>query len=196
MRKDRLAHAHAPHTESMPRRVPPRTEAVGRRSWRHPPRRHPNYPTVHGVGRSPPGQIAHPDRDRSCRRHRRDRRDPRREGIFVIPLRWRRQRDAGAFNALVPARRGPKIAEANPLAAELARSQRNNVPLTRRLARAEAIIDIQKKVAALLGIPLASHQRRALTEAVVALAPASGMTAAVCAALELHAPGCNEGAPG
>jgi hypothetical protein len=33
--------------------------------------------------------------------------------------------------------------------------QRNNARLTQRLARAEAVIDIQKKVAALLGIPLA-----------------------------------------
>jgi hypothetical protein len=33
--------------------------------------------------------------------------------------------------------------------------QRDNARLTRRLAHAEAIIDIQKKVAALLGIPLA-----------------------------------------
>jgi hypothetical protein len=41
------------------------------------------------------------------------------------------------------------------LAAELTRLQRDNVRLTRRLTRAEAVIDIQKKVAALLGIPLA-----------------------------------------
>ena len=69
----------------------------------------------------------------------------RREGIYSSSLcDWRRQRDAGAFNALVPARRGPKVAEANPLAAELARSHKSNADLTRRLARAEAIIDIQK----------------------------------------------------
>ena len=79
----------------------------------------------------------------------------RREGLYSSTLcDWRRQRDAGAFNALVPARRGPKVAEPNPLAAELARSHKSNADLSRRLARAEAIIDIQKKVAALLGIPL------------------------------------------
>ena len=95
----------------------------------------------------------------------------RREGIYSSSLcDWRRQRDAGAFNALVPARRGPKVAEANPLAAELAPLATRTMPdLTRRLARAEAIIDIQKKVAALLGIPLAPRRRRALTEAVVAM---------------------------
>jgi transposase len=34
--------------------------------------------------------------------------------------------------------------------------QRTNARLTQRLARAEAIIEIQKKVAALLGMPLTS----------------------------------------
>jgi transposase-like protein len=82
----------------------------------------------------------------------------RREGLYSSALTdWRRQRDAGANAAMVPAKRGPKIAEANPLAAELALSQQDNARLTRRLARAEAIIDIQKKVASLLGIPLASN---------------------------------------
>src|SRR5271166_6205708 len=38
----------------------------------------------------------------------------RREGLYSSTLSdWRRQRDAGAFNALVPARRGPKTAEPN-----------------------------------------------------------------------------------
>ena len=79
----------------------------------------------------------------------------RREGIYSSTLcDWRRQRDAGAFNALNPGKRGPKTAEANPLTAELALSREDNARLTRRLARAEAIIDIQKKVASLLGIPI------------------------------------------
>ena len=82
----------------------------------------------------------------------------RREGIYSSTLcDWRRQRDAGAFNALNPGKRGPKTAETNPLAAELALSQKNIARLTRRLTRAEAIIDIQKKVAALLGIPPAPN---------------------------------------
>ena len=80
----------------------------------------------------------------------------RREGLYSSTLTgWRRQRDAGAFGALVPAKRGPKTAAPHKLAAELALAQRDNARLTRRLARAEAIIDLQKKVAALLGIPLA-----------------------------------------
>src|SRR5580704_8887475 len=40
----------------------------------------------------------------------------RREGLYSSTLsEWRRQRDAGAFSALVPGKRGPKTAEHNPL---------------------------------------------------------------------------------
>ena len=71
----------------------------------------------------------------------------RREGLYSSALtEWRRLRDAGAFGALVPAKRGPKTIEANPMAAELALVQRDNARLTRRLERAEAIIDLQKKL--------------------------------------------------
>ena len=80
----------------------------------------------------------------------------RREGLYSSTLTdWRRQRDAGTFAALVPGKRGRKTIEANPLAAELALARRDNARLTQRLTRAEAIIDLQKKVAELLGIPLA-----------------------------------------
>ena len=71
---------------------------------------------------------------------------PRREELYSSTLsEWRRQRDAGAFSALVPGKRGPKTAGPNPLSAEVAALQRNNARLTQRLARAEAVIDIQKK---------------------------------------------------
>jgi transposase len=82
----------------------------------------------------------------------------RREGLYSSALtEWRRLRDAGALGALVPGKRGPKTIEANTVAAELALVQRDNARLTRRLERAEAIIDLQKKVAELLGIPLAPN---------------------------------------
>jgi transposase len=81
----------------------------------------------------------------------------RREGLYSSTLTdWRRQRDSGALGALTPAKRGPKSAARNPLAAELAQARRENARLGRRLEHAEAIIEIQKKVAALLGIPLAT----------------------------------------
>jgi|ERR1019366_3340781 transposase-like protein len=82
----------------------------------------------------------------------------RREGLYSSALLsdWRRQRAAGAFEALSPAKRGPKTTEPNPLAAELALSRRDNLRLKQRLERAEAIIEIQKKVAVLLGLPASS----------------------------------------
>jgi len=80
----------------------------------------------------------------------------RREGLYSSALTdWRRQRDAGALGALTPAKRGPKIAEPNPLAAEVALLQKENARLALRLKRAEAVMEVQKKVAELLGIPLA-----------------------------------------
>jgi transposase-like protein len=82
----------------------------------------------------------------------------RREGLYSSNLtEWRRQRDAGAIGGLSPVKRGPKTAEPNPLAADLAQLQRDNARLALRLKRAEAIIDLQKKVAEMLGIPLAQN---------------------------------------
>ena len=71
---------------------------------------------------------------------------------------WRRQRAAGAFEALSPVKRGPKVAAPNPLAAEHAQLQRDNRLLTKRLERAEAIIEIQKKIALLLGLPTVNDE--------------------------------------
>ena len=80
----------------------------------------------------------------------------RREGLYSSALTdWRRQRDAGALGALTPVQRGPKIAELNPLAVEVALLQKENACLALRLKRAEAVMEVQKKVAELLGIPLA-----------------------------------------
>ncbi|MFT6229216.1 MAG: transposase-like protein [Paracoccaceae bacterium] len=63
---------------------------------------------------------------------------------------WRRQRAAGTLGALQPRPRGPEKVPANPLQAELAKANREVSALRRRLDQAEAIIAIQKKVAALL----------------------------------------------
>lgn len=78
----------------------------------------------------------------------------RREGLYSSTLTdWRRQREAGTLHALTPVKRGPKTMPVNPLAEKLADLERENARLTRQLARAEAIIDLQKKVASLLGDP-------------------------------------------
>lgn len=69
----------------------------------------------------------------------------RREGLYSSALTdWRRQRDAGAYEALKAVKRGPKALPANPLAAEHAQLLRDNKRLTLQLQRAEAVIDIQK----------------------------------------------------
>ena len=83
----------------------------------------------------------------------------RREGLYSSALTdWRRQRDGGAYGALSPVKRGPKLTPPNPLAAELARLLRDNKRLTLRLERAEAVIDIQKNVSLLLGLPIVSGE--------------------------------------
>ena len=83
----------------------------------------------------------------------------RREGLYSSALTdWRRQRAAGVFEALSPAKRGPKTAEPNPRAAELALPRRDNLRLKQRLERAETIIELQKKVAVLLGLPTESGE--------------------------------------
>ena len=130
----------------MARGTLPRAEAVVRRWWQRPSRHHPNYRTVRAAGRSPRRtNYASWRRPIASRRLVGIGAILRREGLYSSALTdWRRQRDAGAFTALVPGKRGPKTAEPNPLSAEVTALQRDNARLALRLTRAEAIIDIQK----------------------------------------------------
>ena len=76
----------------------------------------------------------------------------RREGLYSSHLvKWRRLRAAGQFQALAPQPRGPKPAPPDPVAEELAQLRNENARLQARLAQAELVIDVQKKVAQLLG---------------------------------------------
>lgn len=73
----------------------------------------------------------------------------RREGLYSsLVSKWREQRERGSLSGLSEQRRGPKV---DPNAAELARLQRENKRLKEQLERAELIIDVQKKVAQLVG---------------------------------------------
>ncbi len=84
----------------------------------------------------------------------------RREGIYSSSVsEWRRQRAAGAYEALSPGPRGPKPAEPNLLTAENAQLMRENKRLKQRLERAEAVIEIQKKVAVLLSLPAPNDEK-------------------------------------
>lgn len=79
----------------------------------------------------------------------------RREGLYSSMLtEWRRQREDGVLKGLTPQPRGPKPEPVNPLAEETARLRRENAALKERLARAEQIIDLQKKLSEMLAIPL------------------------------------------
>ena len=83
----------------------------------------------------------------------------RREGLYSSHLvKWRRLRAAGQLQALAPQPRGPKPTPPDPLAAELAQVRNENARLQARLAQAELIIDVQKKVAQLLGGSLPAPQ--------------------------------------
>lgn len=75
----------------------------------------------------------------------------RREGLYSSHLTtWRHQRQRGELQGLAPAKRGRK---SDPHAAELARLQRENARLQAQVERAELIIDVQKKLSQLLGLP-------------------------------------------
>ena len=76
----------------------------------------------------------------------------RREGVYSSSLStWRRQREAADLAALAPVKRGPK---ADPHRAEtlhIAQLTRERDSLKSRLDKALLVIDVQKKLATLLG---------------------------------------------
>jgi transposase-like protein len=79
----------------------------------------------------------------------------RREGLYSSHLStWRQQRDARTLAGLAPKRRGPKPHPDAPLIAENERLKRENQRLAAKLRQAEAIIEVQKKLSEVLGIPL------------------------------------------
>ena len=76
----------------------------------------------------------------------------RREGLYSSHLtKWRRQREQGQLHALAPHPRGRQPAH-DPQADELTRLRRENQQLQTRLQQAETIIEVQKKLSALLGL--------------------------------------------
>jgi transposase-like protein len=76
----------------------------------------------------------------------------RREGLYSSHLvNWRRQREQGELLAGRARKRGPTPKPVDPRVRQL---EVENRRLQRKLARAETIITLQKKVAEILGIPL------------------------------------------
>jgi transposase len=83
----------------------------------------------------------------------------RREGLYASYLTtWRAARDRGELEGLAPKQRGPKVEPPDPREKKRAEQEREITRLTKRAERAEALVEIQKKVAALLGVPLESEQ--------------------------------------
>ena len=79
----------------------------------------------------------------------------RREGLYSSHLTaWRQQRDEGTLAGLTPKRRGRKASPDAPLVAENSLLRRENQRLTAKLRQAETIIEVQKKLSEILGIPL------------------------------------------
>lgn len=78
----------------------------------------------------------------------------RREGLYSSLLHvWRQERDQGIREALTPQKRGPK-SRRNPLEEENLKLRKQVGQLSEKLRKAEIIIEVQKKVAALLGQPI------------------------------------------
>ena len=80
----------------------------------------------------------------------------RREGLYWSNLsNWRKQRASGELAGLLAKKRGPQRQEKNPLAERVKELERENGRLQRRADLAEGIVELQKKVSAILGIGLA-----------------------------------------
>ena len=77
----------------------------------------------------------------------------RREGLYSSHLTdWRREREKGAFNGLKPKKRGRKPNPEKKLQAENEKLRRQIQKLENELHKARTVIDVQKKVALLLGV--------------------------------------------
>jgi transposase-like protein len=77
----------------------------------------------------------------------------RREGVYSSSLStWRRQREAADLAALAPQKRGPKINPARLDALQIAQLTRERDKLKVALDKANLVIAVQKKVAALLAL--------------------------------------------
>jgi len=79
----------------------------------------------------------------------------RREGLYSSHLTtWRAARDRGELEGLAPKPRGPKVVAPDPRDKKIAEQEREIGKWRKRAERAEALVEVQKKVAALLGTPL------------------------------------------
>jgi transposase len=80
----------------------------------------------------------------------------RREGLYSSQLtQWRRERDTGALEAL--SRRRGRKAKMSAEQKRIAALEARNARLEHELSQAHTIIDVQKKLCTLLGLPTAAQ---------------------------------------
>ena len=83
----------------------------------------------------------------------------RREGLYSSSLTgWRAARDRGELEGLAPKQRGPKAVPPDPRDKQIAEQERELGKWRKRAERAEALVEVQKKVAILLGTALDSER--------------------------------------
>src|SRR5216684_3927581 len=83
----------------------------------------------------------------------------RREGLYSSLLTtWRAARDRGELEGLSAKKRGPKVVPPDPRDKKIAELEREVGRQSKRAERAEALVDVQKKLAALLGTPFESEK--------------------------------------
>ncbi len=79
----------------------------------------------------------------------------RREGLYSSHLAaWRATRRRGELAGLAPKARGPKPTRPDPRDRKIVELERENRRLQARAERAEALVELQKKVSDLLGVTL------------------------------------------
>jgi len=84
----------------------------------------------------------------------------RREGVYSSSLStWRRQREVADLAALAPQKRGPKSDPARVDALQIAQLTRERDKLRVELGKAQLVIEVQKKVTALLDLLAADDKR-------------------------------------
>ena len=83
----------------------------------------------------------------------------RREGLYSsLLVEWRRARRRGELAALAPKKRGRTPTPVDPRDRKITELERQLAQMTGRAERAEALVEAQKNLAALLGRPGASAQ--------------------------------------
>ena len=84
----------------------------------------------------------------------------RREGVYSSSLStWRRQREVADVAALAPQKRGPKVEPGRVDALQIAQLTRERDKLRVELDKAQLVIEVQKKVVALLDLLAAADKR-------------------------------------